>query len=173
MKYFVDLDDTLVSSTVLNNDAYNFALEHFGYKRIVTNDRITRETISTYQNFKRIIDLKQQYFTLNWLPYRIVLNNELLAHLKKYEKFNCFLWTKADKNRTNKILVLCDLRQYFSDVIFDKKEDFKASIQNLKEFSNSNQIIIYENNHEFFTNQNYKIIEEIKNKAFDVKGYLV
>lgn len=29
MKYIFDLDDTLIQSTALNNDAYNYALEKF------------------------------------------------------------------------------------------------------------------------------------------------
>ena len=35
MIYVVDLDDTLVSSTILNNDSYNFALESYGFKPIM------------------------------------------------------------------------------------------------------------------------------------------
>lgn len=39
MKYFIDLDDTLVNSTEHNNYAYNFALEMHGNNRIIKNDR--------------------------------------------------------------------------------------------------------------------------------------
>ena len=91
MKYFIDLDDTLISSTTLNNDAYNFALEYFGYDRIITNERITRNTIKDYLNLDQIIELKQKYFSRDWLPYRIVLNSDLIYKLKNYGKSNCYL----------------------------------------------------------------------------------
>lgn len=45
----VDLDDTLVHTRELNNDAYNYALEQFGYPRIESAGRITKgycQTIS-------------------------------------------------------------------------------------------------------------------------------
>ena len=64
MIYVVDLDDTLVSSTQLNNDSYNFALEQYNYKRLLTNERITRKKIHFIASTKRkeIIDLKQKYY---------------------------------------------------------------------------------------------------------------
>ena len=37
MVYVVDLDDTLVLTKNLNNDAYNYALEQNGQRRIETN----------------------------------------------------------------------------------------------------------------------------------------
>lgn len=80
MKYFIDLDDTLVNSTILNNDAYNFALEMFGYNRILTNERITRENFDSYKDLDGIIKLKQKYFTSAWLPYRLVLNKNLFPN---------------------------------------------------------------------------------------------
>ncbi len=173
MKYFIDLDDTLVSSTTLNNDAYNFALENFGYDRINTNERITREIIKDYKNLEQIIKFKQRYFTSDWLPYRLIVNNDLILKLNDYQRSNCYLWTKAEENRTNKILSLCDLNKYFNYVVFDNKQNYVNSVHKLKEIANSKQIIIYENNHKFFENQNYKIIDEITNKNFNIKGYLV
>lgn len=126
MKLVVDLDDTLINTTNLNNDAYNFALEYFGYPRIITKDRLTRDSLSFLSNneLKSIIHLKQYYFTRNWLPYRVVVNNELLKIIIN-NKDDCFLWTKADINRANKILDLCDLKNHFNNVIFDKKHLLK------------------------------------------------
>lgn len=173
MKFVVDLDDTLVSSTKLNNDAYNFALEEFGYKRIFYNKRITRELLTKHNNVEKIIERKQQYLTLNWLPYRVVLNNVLLKKLKIFGRENCFIWTKADKVRTNKILDLCNLRQFFCDVIFDKKESFVKSKEIIKKYIPNNKFIIYENNFIYFANENIKIVDKIKNKNFNVQGYLV
>lgn len=173
MKYFIDLDDTLVNSTTLNNDAYNFALEQFGFNRIITKGRVTRDLLTSYKDLNEIIKLKQKYFTLDWLPYRLILNKELLLKLNKFGKSNCYLWTKADKTRANKIMESCNLSKLFKDIIFDEKINFSTSLHNLKQISNSNKIVIYENNHNFFQNQEYKIVDEINNKDFNIKGYLV
>lgn len=175
MIYVVDLDDTLVSSTQLNNDSYNFALEQYNHKRLPTNERITREKLNFIESYERkdIIELKQKYFTDKWLPYRVVLNKALIEKLIINQKSNCYLWTKADKNRANKIIDYCKLDKYFKDIIFDDKESFNKSILRLSNIVKSNQFIIYENNSLFFANQNCKIVDEIKNKFFNIKGYLV
>ena len=175
MIYVVDLDDTLVSSTQLNNDAYNFALEQYNYKRLSTNKRITREKLNFVDDskLKKIIDLKQNYFAKEWLPYRVVLNKALIYKLIINKKSNCYLWTKADKNRANKIIDTCKLDKYFNNVIFDKKESFNKSIIKLNNLLNSKRFIIYENNHLFFANQNFKVVDEIKSKFFNIKGYLI
>ncbi len=175
MKYFVDLDDTLINSTNLNNDAYNFALEKYGYSRIVTSERLTREKFKFVDELKldKIIELKQLYFCQDWLKYRITLNELIIKKLEIYKKSNCFLWTKANKTRVLKILEECKLDRYFKEVIFDKKISFEESITKLKNYVNSKQIVIYENNRDFFVSKNYKIIDVIKNQKFDVRGYLV
>lgn len=175
MIYVVDLDDTLVSSTVLNNDSYNFALEHYGFNKLIINERITRERLDFIDNktLENIIHLKQYYFTQEWLPYRVVLNKLLIDKLLINKKENCYLWTKADKNRTNKIIEYCRLDTYFNDIIFDDKSGFENSISTLQKITSANQFIIYENNKEFFYKQNCKIIDTIKTKFFDINGYLV
>lgn len=173
MNYFIDLDDTLVNSTILNNDAYNFALEQCGYDRIVTKERLTRNSLAGYENLNKIIELKQKYFTLNWLSYRLIINKELQSKLNAFGKSNCYLWTKADKTRADKILEYCDLSKLFKDVIFDNKRNFTTSVSKLKHISNSQNIVIYENNHKFFQNQKYRIIDIISNQYFNVTGYLV
>ena len=65
---YVDLDDTLVSSTSLNNDSYNFALEQCDFERLSTRDRITRERLDFIDGttLKNVIQLKQYYFTQEW-----------------------------------------------------------------------------------------------------------
>lgn len=86
MKYIFDLDDTLIYSTALNNDAYNYALEKFGYPRINTSKRLTREKLKfiSSEKLKKIIEEKQKYFTGEWLSYRVILNSELIERIKKY-----------------------------------------------------------------------------------------
>lgn len=171
----VDLDDTLVCSTTLNNDSYNFALEQFGFDRLIINERITRERLDFIDNItlKNVIQLKQYYFTQEWLHCRVALNTILIDKLKLNKKENCYLWTKADKNRDYKIVDYCKLDNYFKDIIFDDKLSFETSIPKLKELTNSNQFIIYENNKDFFFNQSCKIVDSIKTNLFNINGYLI
>lgn len=175
MIYIVDLDDTLVSSTILNNDAYNFALEQYGFERLITNKRITREKLNFIDNdcLNNIIQLKQFYFTQKWLPYRVVLNKPLIDKIKLNKKENCYLWTKADKNRVNKIIETCKLSEFFKDIILDDKLNFENSIQKLKQKTHSNQFVIYENNKVFFFNKACQIVDSIKTTLFDINGYLI
>ena len=108
MVYVVDLDDTLVLTKNLNNDAYNFALEQNGQRRIKTNNRLTREILGKNPNEKLITD-KQNYFAQKWLKYRVVVNEDILDLLKTQEKANCYLWTSADKERAEYVLKELDL----------------------------------------------------------------
>ena len=86
MVYVVDLDDTLVLTKNLNNDAYNFALEQNGQRRIKTNNRLTRENFGGTSSKKLIAD-KQNYFAQKWLKYRVVVNEEILNLLKNSRNF--------------------------------------------------------------------------------------
>ncbi len=62
MVYVVDLDDTLLLTKNLNNDAYNFALEHNEQKRISSNKRITKENLK----IKTASTLLAVFFTVNY-----------------------------------------------------------------------------------------------------------
>jgi len=175
MKYIFDLDETLIQSTTLNNDAYNYALEKFGYQRINTSERITREKLNfiPVELLRKIIKEKQKYFTSEWLPYRIIINKELVIKLKEYGRKNCYLWTKANKDRVKSILSYCKLDRLFGKIIFDDKTAFKTSIAKLNAATCSGMFIIYENNKKFFDNERVKIIEHLKTKYFDVTKYLI
>ncbi len=171
-----DLDDTLVSSTTLNNDAYNFALEKFGYPRIDDEKRITRNDLNkiSLQELKQIIEEKQRYFSLNWMKYRLVLNNILFQKLKQNGKRNCILWTKASKRRADVIIKEFDLDKIFQGIIYDDKTNFVKSIEKIKHLTNVNKVLIFENDESSF--QNYKqieIVDVMKTDIFDVKGYLI
>ena len=83
MKFVVDLDDTLVSSTQLNNDAYNFALEEFGYNRIITDKRITRERLGEYNDIDKIIS-----FTFNNINHPIFVCQKDII-INNSETYNC------------------------------------------------------------------------------------
>lgn len=173
MKYIIDLDDTLVYSTILNNDAYNYALEQYDLPRIKTTGRITRDNINNVNLFIRnkIIDIKQEYFSLEWLKYRLVINQKLVDKLKIISSKNCFLWTKANKERTFTIIKECDLMKYFTGIIFDQKVSFENSKRKILKIVKSENFVIYENNHSFFKDQDVKIIDIIKDKYFDIAGY--
>lgn len=116
MKYLFDLDETLIHSDFLNCDAYNYALAKCGYLRIEDCLRLTRDSLQFIPttDLKKIIKIKQNYFTKSWLPYRIVLNTALLQRIRGYGKKNCYLWTSASKQRALSVLRRCKLKHFFN-----------------------------------------------------------
>ena len=72
MRYYVfDLDNTLVFTDALNNEAYNFILKKFGLSEIQNVERITREVVfQKYPEVEKwkdeIIVLKQKFFWITW-----------------------------------------------------------------------------------------------------------
>ena len=172
MVYVVDLDDTLVLTKNLNNDAYNFALEQNGQKRIKTAKRITRETLGETPN-EKLITNKQNYFSQKWLKYRIVVNEEILGILQNQEPKNCYLWTSADKNRVEYILKELDLAKYFHKVIYDDKKDLNSSLKRLKDITKSNVFLIFEDNDGLFKDQFIKIKLAFISRFFMVNKYLI
>lgn len=175
MKYIFDLDETLIQSTTLNNDAYNYALEKFGYPRIITSERLTREKLNFISStlLQKIIKEKQKYFTSEWLPYRITINTELVELIRGYGRKNCYLWTKASKNRVKSILRNCNFEKLFNKIIFDEKSTYRISIEKLKSIIHSDKFIIYEDNHNLFDNEYVKISEQLKTQNFNVTEYLI
>ncbi len=172
MVYVVDLDDTLVLTKNLNNDAYNFALEKSGQKRFSSNKRITREDLNNIPKNQIITD-KQNYFTQKWLKYRVVVNEDILDLLKTQDKANCFLWTSADKNRAEFILKELDLYKYFNKIIFDHKKDLNSSLKRLKDITKSNVFLIFEDNDGLFKDQFIKIKLALISRFFMVNKYLI
>ena len=170
MVYVVDLDDTLVLTKHLNNDAYNFALEQNGQRRIKTIKRITRENLGKALNTKIIID-KQNYFSQKWLKYRVVVNEQLLNFLQKQDKENCYLWTSADKNRAEYLIKELDLEKYFNQIIFDDKKDLNSSSKRLKDIAKSNAFLIFEDSYALFKNKSVNCIGKIDSKIFDINIY--
>lgn len=172
MVYVIDLDDTLVLTKNLNNDAYNFALEQNGKRRIKTNNRLTRKNFDETASKKLIID-KQNYFAQKWLKYRVVFNEEILNLLKNQDKENCYLWTSADKNRADYILKELDLYKYFNKVIYDDKKDLNSSLKRLKDITKSNVFLIFEDNDGLFKDQFIKIKLALISRFFMVNKYLI
>lgn len=130
MKYLFDLDETLIHSDSLNCDAYNYALEKCGYPRIEDCLRLTRDSLQFIpaSDLKKIIRIKQNYFTRSWLPYRIVLNTALLQRIRGYGKKNCYLWTSASKQRAQGYIEIVQSRRRTSDrcVIFFRQAHSRA-----------------------------------------------
>ena len=170
MVYIVDLDDTLVLTKNLNNDAYNYALEKNGKSRIKTNKRLTRENLGETPSKKLITD-KQNYFTQKWLKYRVVVNEEILKILQNQDKENCYLWTSVDKNRAEYILKELDLYKYFNKVIYDDKKDLNSSLKRLKDITKSNVFLIFEDNEKFFKKTISR--ERVESDKFKVKKYYI
>ena len=172
MVYVVDLDDTLVLTKNLNNDAYNFALEKNGQIRIKTNNRLTRENFGETASKKLIID-KQNYFTQKWLKYRVVVNEEILNLLKNQDKENCFLWTSADKNRAEYLLKELDLDKYFNKVVYDDKKNLNSSLKKLKDITKSNVFLIFEDNEALSTYKEVISIIRLHIDGFNLNKYII
>lgn len=175
MKYLFDLDETLIHSDSLNSDAYNYALEKCGYPRIEDCLRLTRDSLQFIPttDLKKIIRIKQNYFTRSWLPYRIVLNTTLLQRIREYGKTNCYLWTSASKQRALSVLRRCKLKHFFNRILFDKKTNITASMQKLKGQLHSDKFIIFENDPTLFENHHIQIMERIVSEKFHDYVYSV
>ena len=173
MYYFIDLDDTLVNTTPLNNDAYNYALEKYGYQRLNTEQRVTRGNLKIKPSeLLKIICEKQKYFCLPWLYYRVVINQKLLNILKDNPKDNCYIWTKADTKRAYAVIKQCRLSKYFNGII-DSKKNLSYSLNRLKSIANNTDFMIYENDRTLFSSANLQITDAIKDDFFDVKSYFI
>lgn len=135
MRYYVfDLDNTLVFTDALNNEAYNFVLKKFGLSEIRNVERITREVVfQKYPEVEKwkdeIIALKQNFF-LNNLE-RTFPARELLIKLKNSEKCRNILWTSAEETRVIAILEYYKIAEKFRDIVFSKKADVEKDIKKI------------------------------------------
>ena len=174
MKYLFDLDGTLVDTDELNRDAYRYALEKLGYpKTSGCETRLTRKDLSfvNADDLEKIIKLKQKYFAGIWLPYRITINTALMQRIKKYGKDNCYIWTKASKNRVNSILKQCNLTSMFKSVLYDQKFNWHISMKTIQRAIGSDEFIIFDNEPVFFDELFSQNIAHIVSKQFDVYAY--
>ena len=71
MQNVFDLDNTLIFTDSLNNEAYNYALKQLSFNTIHNYKRITRAVVFdrfpniSNENRNRIFELKQKYFIEN------------------------------------------------------------------------------------------------------------
>lgn len=176
MKYLFDLDGTLIHSDALNNDAYNYALEKFGYPQIISPERrLTRKDLLFVktEDLTNIIKLKQKYFTEIWLPYRLTINTGLTQRIREISKDSCYIWTKANKNRVFSILKQCGLTNLFKAVLFDEKLNFDVSMQEIRKTIHSDEFIIYENDTALFDGFPLQKIDHIIAGKFDVHAFYI
>lgn len=103
----------------------------------------------------------------------MAINHILLDKIKIFGKQNCYIWTMANKNRANAIIYKCELESCFNDIIFDNKESLTKTLAFVKPIIKTNNLIIYENNQNFFIDTKFKIVDEIKYNNFNIRGYKV
>ena len=175
MKFLFDLDDTLIASSKLNTDAYNYALESLGYQRLDGVHRITRENLKCIPPVvsDTIIRRKQEYFAQAWLPCRILLNDGLLAVAMKNGRQNCFLWTRARKERAEAVLTMCNLNRYFKSIIYDEKKSFRRSMEKLRAIIGRDDFLLFEDNVELLQYPNVSKVCDINMEHFHYAIYLV
>lgn len=160
MKYYVfDLDNTLVFTDNLNNEAYNFVLKKVGLSEIRDVARITREII--YQKYPgiekwigEITDLKQSYF-IKHLD-RTIPSIELFHKLVNSSKENNVLWTSAEKVRVIAILKHYEIIEKFKKVLFSEKINVEKDVDEMCELFKCNQDDL------IFFEDNLKVIQELE-----------
>ena len=160
MRYYVfDLDNTLIFTDALNNEAYNFILKKFGLSEIQNVERITREVVfQKYPEVEKwkdeIIVLKQKFF-LDHLE-RTFPARELFIKLENSEKCRNILWTSAEKTRVIAILEYYKITEKFRDIVFSKKVDVEKDIMKIcRIFECSQEDVI-------FFDDNLRVIQELK-----------
>lgn len=148
-KYIFDLDNTLVFTDDLNNEAYNYALISYNKKPIHDVKRITREVVFsryvlTEDEKNSLVALKQKYFINN--IDKIQKNEDLLEFLISKSSADCILWTSAEDCRVEAILSYLNLHNAFSLIIKSKKLDIEKDLDIIcKHFNCSkSQLKIYD-----------------------------
>ena len=148
-RYVFDLDNTLVYTDSLNNEAYNFALRQQNREEINNVKRITRENVfSRYilseNQQKRLISEKQQYF-IRHLD-QLVKNEKLIRFIKSVSPQVCVLWTRAEVIRVEAILEEIQLKDHFSRIFYSKKNNIQEDLQEICEYFNCNKkdLVLYD-----------------------------
>lgn len=167
-KYIFDLDNTLIYTNKLNNNAYNYALKKQGMSTIKGLTRITRDlvfasnpTLTTKQK-KAIIKLKQAYFIDNIGHTKP--NQALLAQLRSHSRQDCILWTSANELRVEALLGYYELNNSFKKVFLSDKSNVQEDIDAICKVweCGLEQIIVYEDDQ--------ALIESLRQLGVNVKG---
>ena len=133
-RYVFDLDNTLVDTDKLNNEAYNFALMQLGKLPLKNVQRITREVIFLHyllddEEKMFLIEMKQKYFIQN--VKKVKLNNRMISFLRQLMPAQCVLWTRAERVRVECILEQFDLKKYFAKVVYSSKSDIEKDMHEI------------------------------------------
>lgn len=137
-RYIFDLDNTLIYTDALNNDAYNYALKSVELASIEGYKRLTREVVFTkYPELNdaqksEIIKNKQKYFVNNLEL--TTLNSSLLQILISQGPDKCLLWTSADKDRVLAILTYYKILNAFKKIIISNKAEGLPEIIRICEY---------------------------------------
>lgn len=153
-RYVFDLDNTLVKTSILNNNSYNYALQQQALLPISNEVRITREVITAYypqlsnQQKQEIIRLKQEFFVKN--IHHTVPNKFLFNTLRSKDLANCILWTSAEKVRVQALMGYYGINKSFREVIYSNKEDVSKDISKMCTIfgCRMGQLIFYEDDKE-------------------------
>ncbi|WP_294166841.1 HAD family hydrolase [uncultured Clostridium sp.] len=165
-KYVFDLDNTLIYTDFLNNEAYNYALKCIGLQPMDNYKRVTREIVfKKYPNIRKIqenkiLELKKEYFINNMQLAK--LNGLLIEMLKSLNRNDCILWTSADETRTRAILKYYNMTSLFKCMVFSSKKNVMNDIEEICKLHecNLNQLVIYEDN--------LRLIDELKKLKLNV-----
>jgi len=136
-KLVFDLDNTLVFTDKLNNEAYNQSLIYFGLSALNDYKRITRKVvINTYYHLSSsqindIIRMKQEYFIKNM--HITELNYQLVNILKSYKNESCILWTSAEEIRVQALLEHHNISDEFCSIIYSDKKNVADDVDRICE----------------------------------------
>ena len=149
-RYVFDLDNTLVMTNILNNDAYNYALTTLRMPPINTHARITRKVVfELYPHLpeikkNQIVELKQNYFKDNLNHSQP--NLDLINFLQSKTSSHCILWTSADKVRVIDLLMHYKIDKNFISVLYSNKFEIYEDTKEICKIFNcsSKQLIFFE-----------------------------
>lgn len=175
-RHIFDLDNSLIYTDALNNDAYNFALNMLGITQIVDCKRLTRDVIFTkypdLNNHQRnkIVELKQKYFVNNLKL--TIPNKSLLKVLEVQNVERCILWTCADKARVLAVLEYYKINNAFKKILFSNKVEVMKDIETICEIleCNVDNLVFYEDNQRVIQDLkllNLNVITDITIKCID------
>ena len=144
--YLIDLDNTLVYTDELNNEAYKYAIKKLDLvlvNNITYKDRITRNDIFKYypkldkQRIGQLIEIKQEYFINN--VNKLKLNKILFNFLNSIHFKQRILWTAAEEKRVKSILKHYKIDNFFYDIIYTKKINILDDIDYICKKNNYNK----------------------------------
>ena len=152
MQNVFDLDNTLIFTDSLNNEAYNYALKQLNFNTIHNYKRITRAVVFdkfpniSSDNRNRIVELKQKYFIENLD--KTAPNKSLLELLVKLDYNQSILWTNASEQRVFAILDYYKIRNSFSQILFSRKVHIANDVEKICRIQECRhqQLVFYEDN---------------------------